>query len=118
MALDKKFKKKWIKALRSGDYVQGTGKLCTVKPSGAKYCCLGVAAELAEGEDAWIDPCGDWTHDPGGGVSLMMLNSSTYTYRPKGLNKYIVGALVSMNDGGKSFEEIASYIEHMNEQKD
>lgn len=34
--------KKWIKALRSGKFEQGFGKLC----HDGKYCCLGVAAEV------------------------------------------------------------------------
>lgn len=37
---------RWIKALLSGDYVQGTGRLCTTTPTGDEYCCLGVAARL------------------------------------------------------------------------
>lgn len=44
--LDPKFKKKWIAALRSGDYDQGKGALCRVTKEGAKYCCLGVAYEI------------------------------------------------------------------------
>lgn len=35
--------RKWVEALRSGDYQQGTGHL----RAGDKYCCLGVACELA-----------------------------------------------------------------------
>ena len=37
---------KWVPALRSGDYVQGVDRL---KENG-KYCCLGVACDLAGGE--------------------------------------------------------------------
>lgn len=36
--------RRWIRALRSGKYRQGRGKLCRV---GERYCCLGVAAKLA-----------------------------------------------------------------------
>ena len=45
--------RKWIKALRSGKYRQGSGALATVELDiGAKkpethYCCLGVACDLA-----------------------------------------------------------------------
>jgi hypothetical protein len=36
--MDQKIKKKWIKALRSGEYEQGIGRL----HYDGKYCCLGV----------------------------------------------------------------------------
>lgn len=36
--------KKWVEALRSGDYSQGKGKL---KDASGDYCCLGVLCELA-----------------------------------------------------------------------
>lgn len=35
--------KAWVKALRSGDYKQGRGKL----RDGSLFCCLGVACDLA-----------------------------------------------------------------------
>lgn len=38
---------KWVAALRSGDYTQGTGALRTTHHrGGAFYCCLGVLCEL------------------------------------------------------------------------
>ena len=45
-------KAKWVKALRSGEYRQGRGKmkdLMATAVTGGKpfYCCLGVLAELA-----------------------------------------------------------------------
>lgn len=40
-------KKKWIEALRSGQYEQGRSYLRTEHPSGAaRHCCLGVLCEL------------------------------------------------------------------------
>ena len=41
-----RFKKAWIKALKSGDYIQGTGALrrsIDINNSEIAYCCLGVA---------------------------------------------------------------------------
>jgi trans-aconitate methyltransferase len=35
--------RRWVEALRSGDYVQGKGALA----QDGKYCCLGVACEVA-----------------------------------------------------------------------
>lgn len=36
--------KKWVAALRSGEFIQGTGVLF----DGNRYCCLGVACVVAE----------------------------------------------------------------------
>ena len=50
--LDKKKKAKWLKALRSGKYVQGAGALKKIvyddneKVIGHEYCCLGVACQI------------------------------------------------------------------------
>lgn len=42
--------RKWIEALRSGEYQQGKGAL---HPTAATYCCLGVAVDLFDGP--WIE---------------------------------------------------------------
>ncbi len=34
--LPKKFKKLWVKALKSGDFAQGAGALCTIKENQSK----------------------------------------------------------------------------------
>jgi hypothetical protein len=40
--------RKWVKALRSGEYRQGAEALARVEPDGVlSYCCLGVACEAA-----------------------------------------------------------------------
>ncbi len=38
--------KKWVAALRSGDYEQGFNRLGTVDRDKIRYCCLGVGCEL------------------------------------------------------------------------
>ena len=41
-----RLQKKWIEALESGKYKQGTGYLCQKGPDGQfRYCCLGVLCE-------------------------------------------------------------------------
>lgn len=43
--------KKWVKALRSGKFKQGTGTLKQYNRKGkAEHCCLGVLCELYNGE--------------------------------------------------------------------
>ena len=54
-------KERWLKALRSGKYRQGTGSLCYVnEDEQVCYCCLGVLTELyiQEHEDAKWSPMG------------------------------------------------------------
>lgn len=47
--MNKRIKAKWLKALRSGKYKQGTGILRRVDLETAqyKYCCLGVLADCS-----------------------------------------------------------------------
>lgn len=50
--LTKSQKAKWVKALRSGEYLQGRKQMCNVLPVCSKqYCCLGVLREI-EGTDS------------------------------------------------------------------
>ncbi len=44
--MNKAIKKKWIAALRSGDYVQGKKRLRTNKDGKTSFCCLGVLCNL------------------------------------------------------------------------
>lgn len=100
------FKAKWIAALRSGEYKQGTDFLCS---SDDKFCCLGVACDLL-GVDWQQCPSGVWA-----------ANAKTSTLPPDLQYKLGLGptgflyprgeALANLNDGGKSFLEIADIIE-------
>jgi hypothetical protein len=50
-------KQRWVEALRSGQYEQGTERLCTTTPDGYSFCCLGVLTDLAvqDGAGRWLD---------------------------------------------------------------
>jgi hypothetical protein len=48
--MDQEFKKKWVAALRSGEYQQGHKRLRT----GDTYCCLGVACAIS-GRGEWVN---------------------------------------------------------------
>jgi hypothetical protein len=37
----------WIARLKSGDYKQGCGSLCTETKNGLKHCCIGVLCDVA-----------------------------------------------------------------------
>lgn len=115
-------RKKWVEALRSGEYEQGTGYLA-YKYSGLQYfCCLGVACELYNKENQetplLIEP-------KSVGNQIITKYENTEYKLPKvvtewlglsteegsysiGYNKY---DLATQNDIGMTFEGIADIIE-------
>lgn len=47
--MDQEVKRRWVEALRSGEYRQGAGRLGSrVGEEKPKYCCLGVLCEVAK----------------------------------------------------------------------
>jgi hypothetical protein len=108
-------KSKWLEALRSGEYTQTTHSL----KSGDKFCCLGVLCDLHAKEtgEAWqLMPIPKWWKN--------CPEFSTYfgvqTQPPIEVTQWagfeksgvLYETLIDMNDGqGKSFSEIADYIE-------
>lgn len=97
--LPKAFKNKWVKALRSGKYKQGRKLLRNSIDN--TYCCLGVAAEIA----GCYRIKGGWIESKKGmrGISKvpkMLRGEST-----------IPTQLANMNDNGKTFRQIATYID-------
>jgi hypothetical protein len=110
--LEPEFKKTWIAALRSTAYVQAQGKLYAGStPEGQhKMCCLGVAEHL----------CGTQIEDFGNeGMPQMLdepkspINVLRQDVPDSWPVKYSTVALylAQMNDRGKTFEEIAQFIE-------
>ncbi len=96
--------KLWIAALRSGEYQQGTGFL---NPEG-KYCCLGVACEVAEKHNIPVERRLGTLY----GKTL-----SSYQLRVLdwlNLSTEIENILTTMNDTHmKTFLEIADYLESL-----
>jgi hypothetical protein len=90
--MDKKIKRKWIRALRSGKYEQATSMLCD--KSGA-MCCLGVLAVIQGASIGSIQ--NGMTSDLAIGLNA-------------GLRKRDREKLSYMNDDGNSFKDIAGYI--------
>lgn len=117
--MNKKLKKQWARALRSGEYEQGQSELCYIDKEGvSRYCCLGVLADIA------ID--GYWEYDeqdtPEGdhdvsyslhseGMPGTSWDLSSYLIK-LGLPSPIHSMLVKLNDEqGDSFSDIANWIE-------
>ena len=109
--MDQRIKKRWIKALRSGEYEQGRGQLCKDN----KFCCLGVLYD--------IEHDGDWIYDPLG--REIVVDGDTYIdgcWTTDGGNPFSYGqnlgigistlaTLINMNDEDSSFSKIANWIE-------
>ena len=109
--------KAWVKALRSGKYEQGTLALRI----GDRYCCLGVACDLAvtagvispgkvvegeklKGEEQWVWEYEEHTASlPAAVQDWLGIGGESGGYRGS--------SLAADNDGGFGFDEIAGVIE-------
>lgn len=122
------YAKKWVEALKSGEYKQIRDFLHTKEG----YCCLGVACEIFK------DVCnlnkeensyGIWSYNgndcflPKEVVNLLELNNEEGRFRESLKMKrsnnhryYTVYSLSEMNDDGFSFNEIAKFIEENEDQ--
>lgn len=97
--LPKEFATKWVEALRSRKYRQGNGQLKV----NDKYCCLGVACELAgathkQTQGYGYIPSGSRINIPNEIKGFASANN-------------LVSMLTNMNDGGRDFNQIADWIE-------
>lgn len=116
--MDAQLKQKWLEALRSGKYDQGESQLVIVADEDNRrnrYCCLGLLAEIAGlnperfpthaylGESGLNNAecgLGPWSS---AGPSFDPSDETTHTTFQR--------KLAGMNDNGKSFAEIADWIE-------
>ena len=90
--MDAEIKRKWVQALRSGKYEQTKGLLKS--PDGA-FCCIGVLGAIQSMD-----------------FKIKDLRSSTIMSKySAGLSTISQLKLANMNDEGRSFAEIADYIE-------
>jgi hypothetical protein len=108
--LPKAFKEKWVKALRSGEYTQTTNGYLQ---DTIGYCCLGVACTLTKTQfeirnRSLIreDEFGDILND----IKVPKLLKGSADTDNEDYNE-IVAKLTFMNDDGRSFNTIATYIE-------
>lgn len=110
--MDPKLKKAWVKALRSGEYKQGRGHMCEDTPEGPRYCCLGVLVDIAHDGDWVLDPnITTWKIDNNFDPSFQASFPSNKFLNEVELNRDTADEVAHMNDDGKSFEEIADFIE-------
>lgn len=124
--------KKWVKALRSGKFKQGTGTLKQYNSKGqVKYCCLGVLCELYNQEmkkkkkktlpettEDYNSQFVDWSKCTKFGDKAFDLPKEVMKWSgvetSDGYLWYVLYALPSLsllNDAGKKFKTIANIIE-------
>jgi hypothetical protein len=102
--------KKWLAALRSGQYTQARGSLRLMDETG--HCCLGVACDISN--------LGEWdrstyrTANPAEYTDHLLLTKAVQDWLGM---KNLGGtfgddqSLTRMNDDGTTFSDIADYIE-------
>lgn len=98
--MNKWVKRKWLRALRSGEYKQGTEVLGDARG----YCCLGVLAcemvpELANADGGMVTVSGNCQFLPDD-LTLLF-----------GFDRAQMGTLASLNDDSVSFEPVIKWIE-------
>lgn len=116
----------WTEALRSGEYMQGTGNLCKVDTDGNKeYCCLGVACEMYQKHgpgDLEVHPSSDYVDDDVMKIDNSIRYGESNSYLPYKVVAWLkpeIGdiderqyAYVDKNDiSSWSFDEIANLVE-------
>jgi hypothetical protein len=114
-----KNKKKWIEALRSGDYEQSAGVLHAIDEQGNdSFCCLGVACKLYEEDgDIQVDRHAVLVRYDGY-KGILPDAVLTWLGTKTAMGEYIhpdgkTGSLISLNDTGSTFDEIADVLEEV-----
>lgn len=126
MKLRPEIKERWLKALRSGNYIQGQGCLRKNEDPN-KFCCLGVLADIMELETednaarySYLFPLnGDQRRNaymiPVPYMEKLMEETNEPVRLPHGditdVQELINHLAAHMNDTGESFETIAQFIE-------
>ena len=117
--MKKEWLDKWLAALRSGEYKQGTQILKSIEN---KFCCLGVLCDLVAKEYPedfrWEGPSeGSWfnefsTEDDSGEKVLVSMYPPRRLYDVVGLLPIDEAKIAKMNDFGRNtFTEIADELE-------
>ena len=108
--MDAEVKKKWVAALRSGEYKQAKKQL---RYDGS-FCCLGVLCEIsgltAWGNDSYMD-CMSMPPDQVYEFAGVPRDSVGCLKFPKVVIDNELKALDEHNDDGKTFAQIADAIE-------
>lgn len=107
--MNKNIAKQWIAALRSGDYLQGHGRLVAIGKGCVGFCCLGVLCNIAteNGYGEWV---GDHFKDERSVRNSLELSIEVRKWAD--MSDKSMQMLIEFNDTrGFSFQQIADYIE-------
>ena len=98
--------KKWIAALRNGEYVRCSEALRKDDESGPMFCCLGVLGDIMDSNSWSRNNHGNWAY--GGRCQLLPMDTYEVWVGKDFWSQY---TLSQDNDTGKSFKEISDRIE-------
>lgn len=102
----------WLSALRSSDYEQGR---CVLRTRENRYCCLGVLCDITD-STRWKEPesydiAYRWA-DSYSTLPEILVEFHGFANSVGGaMNRFAGYSLVSMNDDGVPFTEIADKLE-------
>lgn len=98
-SLPENFKKRWVEALRSGNYKQGLHRLVSTSEKESVYCCLGVAGRLLGINDEDLESS---TGSDNAGLPCDLYTSLKEKYPvelQQGSDDTFVSLLAKLNDG-------------------
>lgn len=107
--MDKRVKRQWLRALRSGDYEQGEGQLVTQEDDDFLFCCLGVLQNLYHLEKNQTFAPKKWKLLYPDKIVLRWAKLKTGRDADESVSA--IELLADMNDSGYTFKDIADYIE-------
>lgn len=109
--MKKEVAKKWVDALRSGNYLQAHGRIRDKCPVGGyRYCCLGVLTKLAEDEGIEV-PSWYTTLLPKTVQKWAEMDGNPMLKSPEGEHELSKSAIRLNDQMQLSFLEIADWIE-------
>lgn len=107
--MEAKLRRTWTDNLRSGKFKQGSGRLKLTPEAGEPlHCCLGVLCVIAGLPEELRTVGGGWTMSAFDGCTAVL---GTDLLDRFDLPTVQAQYLMSLNDGGHTFAEIADYIE-------
>lgn len=113
--MTKEFKTNWIAALRSGEYIQGEGKLYQKYVNSERWCCIGVGCHIVGIHKMYLL---DHNLAASDDLDISIVESLPTEITGNGDENDIVKQLVSINDGSTinnivkhNFNQIADWIE-------
>lgn len=101
-------RQQWLEALRSGQYTQGHRYL---RRSNNTYCCLGVLCDLVGPNDWKPQGAHHYSHSTEYTALLPPVIANAVGLRSSFVDQDPLDVVMRMNDTGKSFAEIADWIE-------